>query len=60
MIFIPSPHIDEHFKPLQVYPISILHYLEHPSPLIVLPSSHSSVDFYIPSPHVSGIDLHLS
>jgi len=57
---IPSPHIDVQMLPKQLYPISILHYLEHPSPFKVFPSSHSSVDFYIPSPQISGIALHLS
>lgn len=40
-----------------VYPVSIKHPLEHPSPLKVFPSSHSSVPRRKPSPHIA---LHVS
>jgi len=64
---IPSPHIsvqvsgEELDPPVHVYPISIVHVLEHPSPSITLLSSHTSSPIFIPSPqiglHTSGLVL---
>ena len=39
--------------PEQVYPNSLVHVLEHPSPSIRLPSSQSSVVTLRPSPHIA-------
>lgn len=38
--------------PVQLYPGSIVHWLEHPSPLLVFPSSHVSFPYVIPSPQI--------
>jgi hypothetical protein len=44
----------------QVHPFSIVHEDEHPSPLILSPSSQSSVPIRFPSPHIreqlSGVE----
>lgn len=36
---------------MQLYPVYILQSLEHPSPSILLPSSHSKENL-LPSPHI--------
>jgi len=45
----PSPQIGRHGDPGvgQVKPVSIMHMLEHPSPVALLPSSQVSVPFII-------------
>src|SRR5262245_12885352 len=44
-------HVDG--APVQAYPGSTVHVEEHPSPLVVFPSSHPSVGFTMPSPHTA-------
>lgn len=40
--------------PIQVYPDSTMQLLDHPSPLIVFPSSHPAEEYRLPSPHKSS------
>ena len=54
----PSPQMSEHTDssprpPWQYHPVSTTHTEEHPSPSILLPSSHSSNKVWIPSPQRS-------